>query len=91
MKHSEILQFVNARGAGDAAIRRVAAWAVREGGTPNEFLAMPPHDIASALSVTTEVARSILAERESALRLAHALDAQSIGVVWLGDRQNPSV
>jgi len=90
MINSALLQFVNAKGAGEATIRRLASFVVRQGVSPNDVVGMCSEDIAAGLKTTEKVAAGILDAREQSLRQAEELDAQRIEIIWLADSRYPA-
>jgi DNA processing protein len=87
--NATLLQFVNAKGSGEATLRRLANWTAREGVPVDEMLALSPAVIASTLEISIEVARNVLDERNSALKTAELLDSKDIKFLWLGDARYP--
>ncbi len=90
MSNSALLQFINAKGVGDATIRRLASFVTHEGVSPNDVVAMRLEEIAAELKTTEDVAAGILAAREQSLRQAEELDVQGIEIIWLADTRYPA-
>jgi DNA processing protein len=90
MSKTALLQFINAKGAGDATIRRLAAFTAREKISPDDVVAMRPDEIAAAVDTTPDVANAIIAAKEPAIRLAEELESLAISLVWLNDPNYPS-
>lgn len=89
MNNAAILQFVTAKGVGDATIRRLGDFLLREGIAPNDVVNMRADEIAIAVGVTNNLAENILAARESSELLAEQLDTEQVQIIWLLDSHYP--
>lgn len=89
MSTTALLQFINAKGAGDATIRRLAAFVAREKVSPADVVAMRPEEIAAVVDTTPDVARAIIAAKEPAIRLAEELESHAVSLIWLNDPDYP--
>jgi DNA protecting protein DprA len=89
MRHPALLQVIEAKGAGNQTIRRLAELDVDASMSPAQLVAMRPAEIASALAIKEGVASSIHAAEEAAERLAQELDARGVDLLWLNDRRYP--
>lgn len=89
MKHVSLLQFVNAKGVGDAALRRLASFVARERMSVDGVVQMQPSEMAMAIGVAHDLAQNVLAARDSALRLAEQLDLAGTDILWLNDERYP--
>ncbi len=84
MSTADLLQMVNAKGVGDATLRRLAETVRQEGVNPADILCLQRNDMAHALHTKPEIADSIAATREVARRQADELERAGIFVLWLG-------
>ena len=90
MIDTTLLQFVNAKGVGEATIRRLAGLAMREGITPSELLEMAPKSMARLMGISESVARNIHEARDPAVQQGKTLDMSGIHVLWLADPRYPA-
>lgn len=84
-----LLQFINAKGVGDAVIRRLAEYCFYEHITPDDVVKMEPGDIASALALKQEIAHNIIGAYDIASRQTDELLEHNVSVSWLGDALYP--
>lgn len=83
------MQFVLAKGAGDAALRRLDTLLRRHSLTENEALNVGRSDFANELKLRPDVAENILHAQEDAIRLSDTLERNEVEVLWLGDPLYP--
>lgn len=84
-----ILQVMQAKGAGEATVRRFLSYALSHGESTASGLLTSPRLIEEELGVRSGVAENILSARSAAQRLAGALEASSTEVVWCGSHAYP--
>lgn len=89
MKNIVLLQFIKARGAGDATIRRMADLVSHNHLTLDDVITMRTEDIAAALRITKEVASNIRSAESSARILAEEIEAQGVDIIWIADVTYP--
>ena len=84
-----ILQLINTKGVGNAAIRRLADIVQHEGVLPSEVISNDVSGLASTLNVKGEVAESIINSYESACIQAEELYQHDIDLTWVGGKDYP--
>ncbi|MCG3174495.1 MAG: hypothetical protein GMKNLPBB_02734 [Myxococcota bacterium] len=85
----EILQFILAKGAGEAALRRLAKYFVSEGETATKRLYFDSREIEAALGLQRKVAENILKARDEAIALLKQIEGSKVEIVWLGSDRYP--
>ena len=82
------MQFVLAKGAGDAVLRRLDTLLRRHSLSATEAMVEYP-GIADELKLRPDVAKNILEARDVAIQLSETLERNEIEVLWLGDSMYP--
>ncbi len=84
-----LLQLLVTKGVGDAVIRRVSKFLLREGVTLADVASLGAAELANALSVPVEVASRVKGQEEAAARLGQSLCSHDVELVWLNDERYP--
>jgi predicted Rossmann fold nucleotide-binding protein DprA/Smf involved in DNA uptake len=86
---AQLLQLIQARGAGEAALRRFLAVIDTKGDDAARYIVASARVLELEIGVREEVAENIIAAKETALSLADELGRRSIDVVWIGKQAYP--
>ncbi len=89
MNEVALLQFMNAKGVGNATIHRLASFVARRGIAPSDVVQMSVEDMAAALGVTPDLADSVVRQKDSATRLVDELNSHGVDILWLLDEEYP--
>ncbi len=84
-----ILQFIQAKGSGEAALRRLLSYAIDHGENAVQELCSSASSLAEEIGVKTDVALNIVGARGEATKMADALKHEGVSVVWLGSSSYP--
>ncbi len=86
---TQLLQFIQAKGAGEAALRRYLGIVAARGPEAARDIASSARALEDMIGVKDDVARNIIEAKDSALFLADELSARAIDVVWIGSYSYP--
>jgi len=88
MINTDVLRVMNARGAGDALIRRLSEYVVRTSGTELHEIC-ENQKLMQMIGIHQDVARNIYNAKDSALRLQEELYENQVEMCWYGDVKYP--
>ena len=86
---TQLLQFIQAKGAGEAVLRRFLGIVGARGAEAAYDIAASAHSLEDVIGIKEDVARNIVEAKDSALSLADELRRQAIDVVWIGMHSYP--
>lgn len=81
---SLVLQFIQAKGAGEAALRRLLSFAVNHGEDAAGAACSSARSLETEIGIRRDVAQDIVKARTNALEVADELDVLGIRVLWQG-------
>ncbi len=84
-----ILQFIQAKGSGEAALRRLLSYAVTHGEDAALAICSSAHSLEVEIGVKPDVAQNILEAKSAAFKTADELDDQGVRVIWQGSSGYP--
>lgn len=84
-----ILQFMQAKGAGEASLRRFLSFAMRNGEANALLVCSSAQELTNELKLKPEVSQSIVDARPLAQSIASKLVEEKVSVTWFGDNIYP--
>ena len=84
-----ILQFIQAKGSGEAALRRLLTYAVAHGENAAREICLSAHSLAAEIGVKPDVAQNIVEARDEAGKTADELEHHGVSVIWQGASSYP--
>lgn len=84
-----ILQFTQAKGSGEAAIRRLLSFAEAHGEDAVLAVCSSAHSLQAEIGINPDVAQSILDAKSAAQEIADELHDQDVSVIWHGSSFYP--
>lgn len=88
MIHS-ILQFIQAKGAGDAALKRLLSYAAQHGEEAARDICASARDLEMELKIKPDVAVSVVDSKSNAARLVDELEQKDVRTIWHGSHHYP--
>ncbi len=84
-----ILQFIQAKGSGEASLRRLLSYTVVHGEDATRALCLSANSLVAELGLKSDVAENIVKVRNEAVKLADGLDQQGVQIIWFGSAAYP--
>ena len=84
-----ILQFIQAKGAGEAVLKRFLAFSATRGAGAAQELSSSVDFLVREFGLGDDIARNIVDARCSAEKLADELANQLVEIIWLGEKSYP--
>lgn len=86
---TEVLQFMQARGSGEATLRDFLAYAAIYGETIAESACESPQCLEKELRVKAHIAENIVESRPKAAQIASELEENDVSLIWIGSPHYP--